>query len=775
MLFGSRPNSHVGEACVRRMNNTGTRLLAGICALAAGVTILVDAAGAEATAPWLPAQSLDGRGNNTTNPGWGQVGTRYLRNAPARYADGRSAPANGPGSRSVSNRIFNDESIQEDGTRFTPNLFSENLVTQWGWAWGQFIDHTIGLVLGRGPGDPKGEVANIPVDNTDPLEQVGDPAQIPFVRSAPAPGTGVTNPRQQVNTVSSYIDGSAVYGTTAQRLEWLRDGPIDGDLSNNSAKLLLPGEYLPRRDARGNPAQAPAMDASGPLLADPDSMVVAGDVRANNNVPVTAVQTLFAREHNRIVDALPARLSDQEKFEIARRVVIAEMQYITYNEFLPAMGVRLPNYRGYDRRVNATVSDEFATAGFRVHSMIHDSILIETNADRYTPAQIDLFRSLGILRPEAPEGRISISVGLKLEVENPNLLKELQLGPVLASLGLKPQYANDEQIDNLLRNVNCTPVAGPQTCVSDLAAVDLQRSRDHGMPTYNQLRRAYGLPAKDSFTAITGESTDAFPSDPLLTPGDEIDDPDSGNFTGVRTLYGNVVPLDQAEANVEDLVGSVRLTTVAARLRGIYGSVGNLEAYTGMLSERHLPGSQLGELQSAIWTDQFRRLRDGDRFFYGNQTAALDTIKRAYGIDFRRNLGDVVADNTGLARTDLPGNVFFVDGQVPATGCSVHYAINEQSGTGSGTFTATVDVTNTGGRPINGWTLRYRFLNGQVITETTGGVTKQNGTNVPVTNTESNASIAPGQTRTVRLSGTWSGDNPKPTSYSLNTTPCASR
>ena len=761
---------------MRRMGKTATRLVAAISALlGAGATILVDSAGAGATAAWLPAQSLDGSANNAANPGWGRVGTNYPRNAPARYADGRSAQVTGPNSRYVSNRIFNDESFRENGERFAPNLLSENQVTQWGWAWGQFIDHTIGLVSGRGPGDPTGEVANIAVDDADPLEQVADPAQIPFVRSAPAAGTGVTGPRQQVNTVSSYIDGSAVYGTTTQRLEWLRAGPVDGDLSNNSAKLLLPGKYLPRRDARGNPAQAPAMDFKGPLLADPDSAIVSGDVRANNNMPVTAVQTLFAREHNRIVDSLPSRLGEQEKFEIARRVVIAELQYITYNEFLPAMGVRLPEYRGYDRRVNAAISDEFATVGFRVHSMIHDSIVIETGADRYTPAQIDLFRSLGILRPGAPEGMLRISVGLGLELENPGLLRELQLGPVLASLGFKPQYSNDEQIDNLLRNANCTPGAGPQTCVSDLAAIDLQRTRDHGMPTYNQLRRAYGLPQKNSFTAITGESTDAFPSDPLLTPGDEIDDPDSVDFTGVRTLYGNVVPLDQAEANVEDLVGGVRLTTVAARLRAMYGSVGGVEAYTGMLSEPHLPGSQLGELQNAIWVDQFRRLRDGDRFFYGNQTAALDSIKRAFGIDFRHNLGDLVAENAGLARADLPGNVFFVDGHVPAAGCSVHYAIDEQSGTGSGTFTATVDITNTGNRPLDGWTLRYRFLNGQVITGTTGGVTQQNGTNVPITNTDANATMAPGQTRTVHLSGTWSGANPRPAGYSLNTRPCASR
>ena len=65
-------------------------------------------------------------------------------------------------------------------------------------------------------------------------------------------------------------------------------------------------------------------------------------MRANENIALTAIHTLFAREHNRIVAALPASLvCTRSKFQIARRVVGAEEQYITYNEFLPALGVRL--------------------------------------------------------------------------------------------------------------------------------------------------------------------------------------------------------------------------------------------------------------------------------------------------------------------------------------------------------------------------------------------------------------------------------------------------
>ena len=81
----------------------------------------------------------------------------------------------------------------------------------------------------------------------------------------------------------------------------------------------------------------------------------------------------------------------------------------------------------------------------------------------------------------------------------------------------------------------------------------------------------------------------------------------------------------------------VRRTTLAARLKAVFGSVDRLDAFTGMLSEQHLPGSELGELQNAIWTDQFTRLRDGDRFFYLNDPA-LRVIEQRFGINYRTTL-----------------------------------------------------------------------------------------------------------------------------------------
>src|SRR5438105_15108975 len=128
-------------------------------------------------------RSLDGSGNNVLNPAWGQAGTQYIRVAAPNYADGIAKPVTGPPTRYVSNRIFNDVG---------QNLFSENGTSQWGWVWGQFMDHDIGL-----RDETPAEHAPIAFDANDPLEQFqNDFGVIDFFRTPAAPGTGVYWARQ---------------------------------------------------------------------------------------------------------------------------------------------------------------------------------------------------------------------------------------------------------------------------------------------------------------------------------------------------------------------------------------------------------------------------------------------------------------------------------------------------------------------------------------------------------------------------------------------------
>jgi hypothetical protein len=600
-------------------------------------------------------RALDGSNNNRVNPDWGRANTLYSRVAPAFYADGIGAPVGGPAPRRVSNRVFSD---------VAQNVFSPNGVTQWGFAWGQFMDHTFGLRQETG-----GELRPLAFDSGDPLEEFVDTVGgIPFSRTPAAPGTGVgATAREQINTVSSYIDGFSVYGGTQARLEWLREGPVDGVMVNNGARLLLGADgLLPRRDARGEVGSAPVMDAPGRLGAMPGRAMVAGDVRANENIGLAATHALFAREHNRIVARLPATLPEEDRFQIARRIVGAEQQYITYSEFLPALGVTLSPYRGYDPAVNASLSNEFAVVGYRAHSMIHGELEPSAPEGTYTDAQLAAFQSQGI-EVEHEDGEVVLVIPLVLAFGNPDLLAAVGLGPVLKGLGGEPQYKNDEQIDNQLRSVLFQlPIAGNLGCldgptmpecfrgVLDLGAVDIERGRDHGLPRYNQLRQAYGLAAKKSLKQVTGESTDRFLNDREIDANNPINDPDILDFVELRNADGELIALDSPAAQ-SDAVTATRRTTLAARLRALYGdNPSQLDAFVGMLAEPHLPGTEFGELQLAIWRRQFQALRDGDRFFYLNDPELAD-IERHYGISYRHTLADIIELNTG---TDVHDNVF---------------------------------------------------------------------------------------------------------------------
>ncbi len=609
-------------------------------------------AGSGAAPPAVRA--LNGSGNNVSHPAWGQAGTQYSRIAAPNYADGIGRMVGGPSPRYISNRIFNDVG---------QNLFSENDISQWGWAWGQFLDHDIGL-----RDETPAEAANMAFDKQDRLEDFSnDSAVLPFSRTPAAPGTGSRSPRQQINTLSSFIDASNVYGVTNSRLDWLRDGPADGNPADNAATLMTPGGYLPRATARGDAATAPPMDLMGALTATPEKAVVAGDVRANENVALTSIHTLFAREHNRIVASLArTRLSNDEKFQIARRVVGAEVQYITYNEFLPTLGVQLAPYRGYSSSVNPSISNEFAVVGYRAHSMVHGEFEPTVPAGTFTEDQLNtVFPGEGITVERNADGTVTLVIPLAIAFGNPDLLQQIGEGPILQSLGAERQYKNDEQIDNSLRSVLFELPNGPSTCgspvitpscfmvVADLGADDVQRGRDHGMPSYNDLRRAVGLPPARSFTDITGESTDSFPSTRRISRSDPINDPDILDFVQLRDAEGDVIPLGSDEAG-EDAVSGARRSSLAARLKAVFGRVDRVDAFTGMVSEKHLPGTEFGPFQLAMWKKQFQALRDGDRFFYLNDPA-LNTIRQTYGITYRHTLAELIKLDAGVT---VEPNVF---------------------------------------------------------------------------------------------------------------------
>ena len=113
------------------------RLAAGAIAALTGLALGATGAAAQTPASLLVIRSIDGASNNLQHATWGQAGQAYRRVAPANYADGKGQQVTPvKPDRYVSNRVFND---------IGQNLFSEQGLSQWGWLWGQFIDHDLGL------------------------------------------------------------------------------------------------------------------------------------------------------------------------------------------------------------------------------------------------------------------------------------------------------------------------------------------------------------------------------------------------------------------------------------------------------------------------------------------------------------------------------------------------------------------------------------------------------------------------------------------------------
>ncbi len=634
-----------------RVMEDGRRVVRTLAGMLVALALALAAQSAQAAIPQFEARTLNDWGNNLAHPEWGSAGSEYVRLAPARYADGSGAMVAGPNARYVSNRIFNSGGQE---------LFSEHNVSQWLWVWGQFVDHTVGHA------ESGSEEAPIAFDAEDPLESFSDTlGQIPFARDAVAPGTGTgpSNPRQQVNGASSFIDAAALYGNSPSRLEWLRAGPDNGNPAKQHARLLLPDRYLPLASARGNAATAPPMETEGALAAHPQDAVETGDVRANENIELTSVTTLFAREHNRIVAKLPSTLTNEQRFQIARRVVGAEEQYITYNEFLPAAGVTLSPYKGYDPSVDPELSDEFATVGYRAHSMVNSELRAHVPSREFSPARIQALEAMGVQVGPGRRNQLELAIPQGAAFFDPQIVPAVGLKPILEGLGEEPSYRNDEQIDNSLRSVLFGvpgPGADPATCyaepatpgcfsgVVDLGAIDMQRSRDTGMPSYNQMREALGLAPQTTFDEVTGENSEELPA------GESINDPHILEFTSLRNLGGETI----APGSSERAVSGSRRSTLASRLKAIYGSVDNLDAFVGMLSEPHLPGSELGELQQALWRKQFEALRDGDRFFYANDPV-LAEIEAEYHITYRNSLSQLLSLDAGAYPGRIAADVFY--------------------------------------------------------------------------------------------------------------------
>ncbi|NEQ83318.1 MAG: PEP-CTERM sorting domain-containing protein [Moorea sp. SIO2I5] len=540
-------------------------------------------------------RTINGFGNNLNDPTLGQAETQLLRLLTPAYEDGFNAPritgSTGnllPNPRDISNTIVPQKEL-------VPNFLN---ASDWIWQWGQFIDHDLDLNEGGLDRSPE-DFTPIPINPIDIATGLPDPLAplIPLIRvpAAEGTGTGLGNPRQQINQLTSFIDGSQVYGSDSVRAEFLRTNDGSGKLKSQS----INGQELLPFNTGGFPNANTTPPISG------EELFIAGDVRANEQIGLTAVHTLFVREHNRLAEELTEKIDagdpvilekldqsglDQGDFiyESVRKVVGAQIQVITYNEFLPLFigDSLLEDYSGYDPSVDPRISVEFANANFRVgHTLLSEELQRINNNGT----------SLG-------------SISLADAFFNPQ--EVIDNGVDALFLGLASQVAQevDNQLVDGVRNF-LAPIA---TGGFDLASINIARAREVGLPGYNQARVELGL---DPVTAF-------------LTTDTEL--------------------------------GITSNPEVAALFEKIYESVEDVDFWIGGISEDSFKGGLVGELFNTVISDQFRRARDGDRFFFLNDLDHL--LALAPDLESTR-LSDIIRRNSSISK--IQDNAFVVPEDVP--------------------------------------------------------------------------------------------------------------
>ena len=540
----------------------------------------------------LEFRTIDGTCNNLQFPLFGASNTDFRRLIAGQYEDGISSLRGGlqnrfdflaagpftppnPSARFVSNEIVQDRVAEE--LPFTHILMQ----------WGQFLDHDLDLSP-----ELEEECMNctfteicepIRVVDQDPAFGVGTQNNgdcLPFRRSLPSCPTdfpGSFSVREQLNALTSFIDGSMVYGSTEEVGKAVR--AFEGG-------LLEVGEPFP-----GTADSLPVIDEeTKEFIACPgrEDCFLCGDARCNEQISLTIMHTIWLREHNRCARKLAKINSfwdDERLYQECRRIVGALIQKITYKDYLPKVfGVEnydifVGPYLGYQNDVDPGVPNAFATAAYRYgHSLIR-------------PA----FDRLGVDNLPLGIGDLPL---VQAFFNPPQFKQSLGTDPILRGLVNVNAFRMDEFLNSVLTTqLFQTPISAGL----DLAALNIQRGRDHGLPPYLIWR---------NFCTRVFNMTSTF----------------------------------------ENVLTKVNFLNV-------YGSLDTIDLWVGGLAENRLKDSLLGATFACIFGLTFANVRNGDSFYYErpgvftpDQLAAIrgDTLSRVLcdnGDDIRTIQPDAFLSN----------------------------------------------------------------------------------------------------------------------------------
>lgn len=660
----------------------------------------------------LGVRDISGEGNNADNPNYGTADEAFIRLTDARYgaynAETNNRDLNPIFDNLDPRAISNILGSQETDLAKAANGANIFLMT-----FGQYFDHGLSFI-------PK-TAANGTVQIGAPGNGApgsDNPADLTRAQVIGYDEDGIPLHR---NTTTAFVDQNQAYGSHVLVTQLLRQGDGNGGLTsyllkgaddpsapgesllptlreaiehhwaNNTLFTFEDGSQKTFRDYFSNypVSEVTTGDLIGPdgafdpqvlnrfvsnfmgsgqsLLLDTNPYIsvldhyLAGDGRTNENFGLTAMHTIWARNHNFHVEILRAggfEGTEQQLFDAAKIINEAEYQRVVFDEFAGVLlgGIRGDGdhgHGGYNPDADPGISHEFAAAVYRFgHSMIGQTLtILDENGQ---PKQVALFNAF--LNPSnetsvftAPLGQLN-QYGYFPQPGYAQLGVNAILGGQVLQLSEEVDFNIVDAVRNDLVRIN-----------ADLFSFNVARGRDVGLGTLNQVRadlaasqnryvmEAVGYAGNLSpykswqdfqlrnglSNAIIAQFMQAYP-DLLLDSAEKV-----ANFQQVNP---DITLLDIVLNAVGDIV--------SARVQGI----DRVDLWVGGLAEKHINGGMVGQTFWVVLHEQFDRLQEADRFYYKDRLEAFDFYDEF--ID-GQSFADIIARNTGL--NGLPEDIFFAD------------------------------------------------------------------------------------------------------------------
>ena len=450
------------------------------------------------TAPPACRRTVDGTFNDLAYPSMGAAGTPSGRSVPlsAVHLVGHGA-AGVPSPRRISNELLARKEFVPAGKL---NVLAA--------AWVQFMVHDWFAHESTPLQGHSGAVeVEIPVEAHDEWRKAHAAMRIhPTPPDPTRPPCSAGMPPTFLNTVTHWWDASQMYGSDAETLRGIRDDAVHGKIKMVGAGLdqRLPLDPRKGRDDKGRDKPYDRADLTG--------------FNTNWWIGLSLLHTLFALEHNMICDRLHDShpdWSDEDLFAYARLINAAVIAKIHTLEWTPAIldhptvhvGMRtqwsgLAKERGIfklfalfadpeirhgirhsrteQHGVPYSLTEEFV-AVYRMHTLLPDSMSFRSSADTRVVKDLTLRELIFGNACDVVDDRVSMedvaySFGTQqagaITLHNyPNALRELEL---------------------------------PDGRFIDLAAVDIFRDRERGVPRYNEFRRLVGRRPAVSFADLVG-------------------------------------------------------------------------------------------------------------------------------------------------------------------------------------------------------------------------------------------------------------------------------